>query len=83
MSKNDFIFLMIKITQKIIKGVLKMAKQIEEMNKEELINFINSENEKIESANIEIQKHLKKINIIKDSIKDTEKNLRIAKQTLK
>ncbi len=60
-----------------------MAKQIEEMNKEELINFINSENEKIESANIEIQKHLKKINIIKDSIKDTEKNLRIAKQTLK
>ena len=37
-----------------------MAKQIEEMNKEELINFINSENEKIESANIEIQKHLKK-----------------------
>lgn len=60
-----------------------MAKQIEELNKEELINFINSENEKIESANIEIQKHLKKINIIKDSIKDTEKNLRIAKQTLK
>lgn len=60
-----------------------MAKQIEEINKEELINFINSENEKIESANIEIQKHLKKINIIKDSIKDTEKNLRIAKQTLK
>ncbi len=60
-----------------------MAKQIEEMNKEKLINFINSENEKIESANIEIQKHLKKINIIKDSIKDTEKNLRIAKQTLK
>ena len=60
-----------------------MAKQIEAMNKEELINFINSENEKIESANIEIQKHLKKINIIKDSIKDTEKNLRIAKQTLK
>lgn len=60
-----------------------MAKQIEEMNKEELINFINSENEKIESANIEIQKYLKKINIIKDSIKDTEKNLRIAKQTLK
>lgn len=60
-----------------------MAKQIEEMNKEELINFINSENEKIESTNIEIQKHLKKINIIKDSIKDTEKNLRIAKQTLK
>ena len=38
-----------------------MAKQIEEMNKEELINFINSENEKIESANIEIQKYLKKI----------------------
>ena len=60
-----------------------MVKQIEEMNKEELINFINSENEKIESANIEIQKYLKKINIIKDSIKDTEKNLRIAKQTLK
>lgn len=61
----------------------KLEKQIEEMTKEELKNYIQSLNEKIDTANSDIQKYNKRISNIKKMIKDFEKDLRLANSVLK
>lgn len=60
----------------------KNQKQIEEMNKEELKEFIQTCTEKKENGNIDIQKYTKRISNIKKMMNDVDKDLRLANSRL-
>lgn len=60
----------------------KNQKQIEEMNKEELKEFIQTCTEKKENGNVDIQKYTKRISNIKKMMNDVDKDLRLANSRL-